>query len=674
MKTNRLLKPIILVVTLVLFNACGTATDSGNGNAGITGTDNKTGTDNGTGTSNYNYIPTGDQLTDRMAVKFLDMATMGSTPAMVKDLRQKGVVAWIDDQLSKEWNFKKESIVYNMMYDALKTRPYNYCKTRYDLPIPQNDAQTDALIDKFLANDDVVFNRGLIHGGDELDYHSSEIFRGQIEDDAQLRQRVAYALSQVIVVSESTDFFFKNRGEALSYYYDILLKGAFGKYGDILYDVSLSPAMATYLTYANNRKAYTDNKTKQTIYPDENYGREIMQLFSIGLFELNMDGTLKRKEGKRIPAYDQQDVMAVSRVFTGMTYPNHIFPNKKNPSLWISDALHPLICNDDFHDSEEKHFLGQTVPAGQSCFEDVQDTIDILVNHDNTAPFIARKLILRLTKSNPKTAYVQRVAEVFKTSGGDLGETVKAVLLDPEIWDDIQNDRATKIKEPYLTYVGMLKALDVKPWPKYTTTDDDGTKRSMENRYYVRSRYQYLNQWPTYSPSVFNFYSDDYEPNSDDFKIRGYKAPEAQLLTTKYMTGIENNTYYTLKQTEYHFLYASNGNKLGHSSGLWETYMLLDFKDYIEYFRRPGEEFKAGPRDAAGREEAVKKVIADASQRLLGKQLDNTFVQKLADSYKDVYQRYPGSWDNATIQKFIVASIIAPVITEIVMSEEYLTH
>ena len=482
-----------------------------------------------------------------------------------------------------------------------------------------------------------------------------------------------------MVASESTDFFFKNRGEALSYYYDILLKGAFGKYGDVLYDVSLSPAMATYLTYASNRKAYIDNNTNQTIYPDENYGREIMQLFSIGLFELNIDGTKKRKSGKSISTYAQEDVMEVSRVFTGLIYPNHIFPNKKDPSLWISDALHPLVCEQSYHDTGNKTFLGQTVAGSSNCFDEVNATINILMNHPNAAPFLAKKLILRLTKSNPKTAYVQRVAEVFKNSGGDLGKTVKAVLLDEEIWDDIKNDRAVKIKEPYIHYTGILRAFHVQPWPKRTEKDDGGEVRSIHNAYYVGSKYKYINEWPTYSPTVFNFYSDSYEPDNYEFKTKGLKAPEAQMLTTKYMTGIENFTNDTLKRNEYHFLYGlntdSNGNHiLGRKNSQWGSYMLFDLDEYLEKFKKPGKTFKDGPKDKAGRIEAIRYVISDASQRLLGKQLDSDFVQQLVDAYKNKLGSYAGSWDNEKIQAYIIEKIITPLITEIAMSEDYMTN
>ena len=620
------------------------------------------------------YIAHNASLTDRIAVKFLNMATMGSTPAMVQALQQKGVVAWVDEQLAKEWNFKKESIVYNMMHHALKIRPHDYCKSRYDLDIPHTDEEIDNLIDIFLADNDIVFNRGLIHGGDELGYHSSAILKGHIEDDAQLRQRVAFALSQIIVASESTDFFFKSRGEALSYYYDILLKGAFGKYGDVLYDVSLSPAMATYLSYANNRKAH-QSSFGTTIYPDENYGREIMQLFSIGLFELNMDGTEKLSNSKRISTYGQQDVMEVSRVFTGLTYPHHLQPNNHNPELWVGDALHPLDCYTPYHDSGNKTFLGQTVSGSSNCFDEVRDTIDILMNHDNAAPFIAKKLILRLTKSNPAPDYVQRVAQVFKNSGGDLGKTVKAVLLDKNIWDDIKNDSATKIKEPYIMYTEMLRAFDVQPWPERTETDDGGEERSIQNEYYVGSKYKYLNEWPTYAPTVFNFYGDSYMPDSSEFTSRGWKAPEAMLLTTKYMTGIESYTYDTLKRNEKYFLYAQNNNHLGRRSAAWGSYMLLDFGNYTEYFKKPGQEFRDGPKDEAGREEALRNLIQDVSSRLLGKQMDATFVQQLVDAYRDKYHdRYAPSWTNIEIQMHLVEDVITPVITEIVMSEEYMTH
>ena len=678
MQLKNILNVAVISMALVLLGGCG-----GGGSGSLNGGDGSGGNGGGKepGETAYSYIPTGNALTDRMAVRFLDMATMGSTPKDVATLRNKGVVKWVDEQLAKPWNFKKESIVYNMMHQALTIRPHDYCKARYDLPIPHSEADVEALINKFLANDDIVFNRGLIHGGDELGYHSSAILKDNIEDDAQLRQRVAFALSQVIVASESVDFLFKSRGEALSYYYDILLKGAFGKYGDVLYNVSLSPAMATYLTYANNRKKYVNKDTNQTIYPDENYGREIMQLFSIGLFKLNMDGTKQQKGGQPIPTYGQKEVMEVSRVFTGLIHPHDVLRKGKfNTTLWRSDALHPLVCKKEYHDTEDKTFLGETVAGSENCFNEVKDTVNILMNHPNTAPFIAKKLILRLAKSNPTPEYVQRVAEVFKNSGGDIGKTVKAVLLDSEIWDDIKNDHAVKIKEPYLHYIGLLRAFKAKPWSKRTETDDGGEKRTIENEYYVGSKYKYINEWPTYSPTVFNFYSDDYKPDSSEFKSNNLKAPEAQMFTSKYMTGIENYAYNTLKRNEYHFLYGlnkdSNGNHiLGRKNSQWGSYMLFDFSNYLERFKKPGKNFKDGPRDETGRIEAVKYVISDASQRLLGKHLDSNFIQQLVDSYKDKFKdRYAPSWDEEQIQAYLIESVITPLITEVAMSEEYMTN
>lgn len=656
------IKIAFFTITLLLLSACG----SGSGGS--------------SSTNNYSYIPKGEALTDRMAVKFLDMSTMGSTPAMVKELREKGVVVWVDEQLAKKWDYKKESIVYNMMHDALKMRPHDYCE-KANVPIPKTEAEIDDLIEKFLADNDTVFNRTLIHGADELTYHSSAIFAGHMEDDAQLRQKIAYVLSQIVIVSESNDFLFKNRGEALSYYYDILLKNAFGTYSNILYNATLSPAMATYLTYANNRKVHTDEKTGTTVAPDENYGREIMQLFSIGLFELNTDGTARIKQGKKVPTYTQKDVEEISRVFTGMSYSHDVFNNKGfNATLWRGDSLHPLLCVEKYHDSEEKEFLGQTLAAGQSCFQDVNNTIKILMNHPNSAPFIAKKLILRLTKSNPNTDYVQRVAEVFKSSGGDLGKTVKAILLDAELWEDIKNDSATKIKEPYLAYTNMLRALDVEPWPLRTVKDDDGTTHTIKNRYFVRSKYQYLNQWPTFSPTVFNFYSDTYEPDSEVFKTRALVAPEAQILTTKYIMGITNNAYNTLHQNEYNYLLAqSDGNETklykSHPGLLNFVNLLLNFEEYVEYFRISGKEFKDGPKESDGRAQAIEKIINDASQRLLGKKLNHQFVQKLVESYRDVFtDRYPSSWDNNEIKSELVSRVIAPVITELVMSQEYMVQ
>ena len=666
-KIKKLFKIMLIPFVAISFNACGGGGSSGKNNAGSN--------PNNTVFDKYSYIPKGKELTDRMAVKFLNMATMGATPELVKELKQKGVVNWVNEQLAKKWDYKKESVVYNMMHDVLKMRPYAYCE-KANIPIPKTEDEIEKTIQIFLEDNDKVFNRTLIHGADELAYHSSAIFNGHINDDAQLRQKVAYALSQIAVASESTDFFFKHRGEALSYYYDFLLKDAFDNYGKLLYDVTKTPAMATYLTYANNKKAYIDKNTGLLITPDENYGREIMQLFTIGLFEMNMDGSFKRKNGKRIPTYDQKTVMEVSRVFTGLGYPHPSLKNRYfSATLWMSDSLHPMVCYNEYHDMDEKHFLGKTLPGGQDCYKDINDTINILIHHPNTAPFIAKKLILRLTKSNPKPDYIKRVAQAFKNSNGNLGETVKAVLLDPEIWDDIKNDRGTKIKEPYLAFTQMLRGLNVTPWPKRTVVDDDNTTHIIENRFFVPSRYKYLNEWPTYSPSVFNFYSDDYQPDSDEFKIKGFVAPEAQILTTKYMISITNHTFHTLQNQEFNFLYEHNDEDLDklykEHRAFFQMYLLLNFDKYINYFKKPGNAtLKEGILDENGRAEAVRKIVNEVSLLMLGKYMPKDFVDKIVETYKNKISKYSSSWDEARIRSLWVTKVIAPVITEIVMNQE----
>ena len=631
----------------------------------------------------YLYIPIGKALTDRIAVRFLDMATFGATPNLVKELQQKGVVAWVDEELSKPWDFKQDSVLYNMMYDILALQPYYF--TRYT-PLKDTKFDTNETIDKaieqFLNPDNnLFFGRSTRSHGIALKFHSSALVAGHIKSKSQLRQRVAYALSQIVIASESTDRFFTDRTEALSYYYDILLKNAFGDYKTLLYEVSLSPAMAKYLSYANNKKTHIEKNT--TITPDENYGREIMQLFSIGLFKLNMDGSFQYQDGKKIATYTQEDVNEISKVFTGMTYPHQDTKRSHGyvRSMFVSDTTHPLVCYDEYHDKSSKHFLDSITPANQSCFEDVKSAIEVLISHPNTAPFIAKKLILRLTHSNPSKEYVYRVAKVFKESQGDLKKTIRAILLDPSLWDDLVKNHGTKIKEPYVAFINTLRAMGVKPFKKVTIKGKDPKNplHSASNIYVIPAQPKYFGQWPTWSPTVFNFYEDSFQPNDKEIKIKDFVLPEADILTTHQMTGIINRINTVLRSNEYHHALYYNRNSedyLYKAHGrMTNMFLILNFKDLLEYFRddesKPFNKISTKPQNM---QKAISKVIDDVSMRLLGMKVDENFKQQLIKFYKEKIKTIPNYWNEAYTKMKFVELIISPIITEIVMSPYFMIH
>ncbi|MEE4297942.1 MAG: DUF1800 domain-containing protein [Pseudomonadales bacterium] len=345
----------------------------------------------------------------------------------------------------------------------------------------------------------------------------------------QLRQRVAYALTQIFVVSGRVEEIGSDPA-GLASYYDMLLEHAFGNFRDLLRAVTLHPVMGLYLSHVNNAKSDPVANT----FPDENYAREVMQLFSIGLFELNPDGTLVRDgSGQPVPTYDNGDIREFSRIFTGLTYGadvegNGPFFGRRNPVLYT-----PMVMLDAFHEEGEKRLLnGVVVPAGQTGIEDLDDAIDNLFQHPNVGPFIGRLLIQRLVKSNPSPAYVARVAEAFAGDGqtprGDMRAVLRAILLDPEalVAPELAGAGAGKVREPFLRWLQMHHAIG------HTTSD--GTYPV------VGSSVEFLTgQHVLRAPSVFNFYLPIYAPPGP-VSDAGLVAPELQIVTDSTVVGWAN--------------------------------------------------------------------------------------------------------------------------------------
>ena len=233
----------------------------------------------------------------------------------------------------------------------------------------------------------------------------------------QLRQRVAFALHQIIVVS-GVDITLPSR---LTPYLQVLDRNAFGNYRNLLQEITLNPAMGNYLDMAGNTSTN----------PNENYAREVLQLFTIGLYQLNQDGTpVLDGSGQPIPAYDQNVVNAFARVFTGWNFATA-------PATGIVNYIDPLVATESRHDTKAKTLLqGVTLPPNQKAAKDLSDALDNIFQHPNVPPFISKQLIQHLVTSNPSPSYVRRVADVFTNNGsgvrGDLKAVVRAILLDPE--------------------------------------------------------------------------------------------------------------------------------------------------------------------------------------------------------------------------------------------------
>lgn len=345
----------------------------------------------------------------------------------------------------------------------------------------------------------------------------------------QLRQRMAFALSEIMVISDYNDALNNDWGCMISYY-DMLLNRSFGNYRDLLRDVTKHPAMGIYLSHFGNQKADPDAGR----FPDENYAREVMQLFSIGLWQLNPDGTRKLTNGVPIPTYSNADITELARVFTGLSW------GTGDTNLWwefywpeVYDLRPPMRMWDVFHDTNSKVLIrGTALPAGQPGMKDVDDACDNLFNHPNVGPFLGRRLIQRLTTSNPSTGYVARVAAAFADNGqgvrGDLKAVVTAILMDPEARGPsaLQDPAFGRQREPYLRLTNLARAFDA---------------ASSNGFYELWWLDDVFAMQPFSSPSVFNFYLPDYSP-SGPVKDAGLVAPEFQITTA--VTGISSPNHF----------------------------------------------------------------------------------------------------------------------------------
>jgi len=504
----------------------------------------------------YSYIPKGVELTDKMAFKFLSLSTFGPTQADVEHLKKLGVVGWVEEQLEQKYDNHKDSLTYQCM-----TQSIEFDKEAFAHPIEyyykEDTPETFSSIKEYPYN----YRR----------YFFGNWLRQTTKNKKQLRLRVAYALSQIIVAADSNDMFGR-KYTALGAYYDLLIKHAFGNYGNLLKDISTNPAMGYYLTFYGNQKKHKSKKGED-VYPDENYAREVMQLFSIGAGELLDDGTfIQQNAGSEQfkPTYTQEDVKEMSRVMTGLDF------RLRQPRLFgvggfnrETDLIHKMECYDQYHDSGEKTILGHKIPAGGNCYEDINKAMDILMQSHNVAPFISRHLIMRLTKSNPKSDYIARVSAVFNDNGkgvkGDLKAVVKAILLDKELWDkksgDIVNNRVMKFKEPILAFTQMLRLLKTSAMPKWHIQFSRPENLApvdyvVEDRdYFDFFKLVYIfNQGPASAQSVFNFYSNNYIPNDPYFMVSSFVAPEVEIQVDGFFVSYHNYITQLIGSFEKHYI------------------------------------------------------------------------------------------------------------------------
>jgi len=401
-------------------------------------------------------------ITERAAARFLDQATWGPTPASTAELEKEGIANWLTAQ---------------------------FAATPSDLPdqpILQSDGKTN----------------------NDLTPVTAAFFSNAVNGQDQLRQRVAFILSQLLVVSHVT----VHPAYAYPPYWRLFRDNAFGNYRDVLKAITLSPAMGKYLNMANNNKA---DPVKGTA-ANENYARELMQLFSLGLNVLNRDGSLALDANKNpIPTYNQAVVTNLAKVMTGWTYPTAPGAAAKtnNPEYYLGQ----MFAVESEHDTTSKAIFNNiVVPAGQTAEQDLDFVLDALIAQPTMAPFISQQLIQHLVTSNPSPAYVQRVSQVFSNTKGDMKSVITAILTDTEAraGDSASagaNQSFGHLREPALFLTELVRGLN---GAATTSNSLNGRPNEMGEDLFD-------------PPTVFSYFSPQNKLES------GLLAPEFQIYSTQ---------------------------------------------------------------------------------------------------------------------------------------------
>lgn len=457
--------------------------------------------------------------------RFLMQASLGASWSKILEVSDRGIEQWIQDELNKPLPTEQH-------YERSTRQIWRYFRKRlrrwYGEAAINGDGNNPALPYKWY-------------------FHMAWWQQTLGSQEHLLRQRVAQALSELLVISDNSQLELDSIGMAS--YYDLLYKHAFGSYTDLLYDVTMHPCMGVYLSHMNNQKA----DPSKHIHPDENYAREIMQLFTIGLFEMNQDGNYKKdRQGSRIPTYDNRDIRELARVFTGLKASAYQYewntsfwdPSYNNYPVEFDDGIDkqyktvPFVnmtramqVDEKYHDRGAKRLLKGRVKlqGSQSGQEEIFSLVQQLVAHPNTAPFVAKHLITQLVTSNPSTHYISTVAKAFGRHG-DLGKAVQAVLTYPLHYPVSEQRLASqKLKSPLLRTTQLLRAFKVSNRSKKYWLLGDDIQESIQ-------------QHPLSAPTVFNFYKPDFTPHGALEKAK-LLAPEFELHTSATSIAYVNMMY-----------------------------------------------------------------------------------------------------------------------------------
>ena len=445
------------------------------------------------------------------ASRFLEQATFGATDASIHHLSLIGYQAWLNEQFAMPPTLHEPAVEHAVILN--------------NPPCAAGNVKCNAAL--FVQN---ASDEGLVQ---------DTFWQQSIAGNDQLRQRVEYALSELTVISGEPNFSIQSMPRGEANYYDVLGADAFGNFRTLLQDVTLNPMMGQFLNTLGN------DKGNATTDPDENYAREVMQLFTIGLYQLNDDGSQKLDStGKPIPTYSNTDVMGMAAVFTGWGWN---IPGNSGDTAWgncciyvgpgYGEELLPMQSFPSHHSTVQKQFLGVTIPAsaGADTESDLKIALDTLFNHPNLPPFFCKQMIQHLVTSNPSPAYVGNCSAVFKDDGtgvrGNLQAVISEILLDPAARDaasDFANPQYGKVREALLRYTEWARAFTAQ---SRTGSYDIG---STEDPIWG------LGEMSLRSPTVFNWFAPGFVPPGTSIAAAGLVAPEMQMTNVSTVVGYIN--------------------------------------------------------------------------------------------------------------------------------------
>jgi uncharacterized protein (DUF1800 family) len=457
-----------------------------------------------------NGTPPTPIVTPEDASRFLQQATFGATDADIHTVSQNGYAFWLNQQFATPATLHEPAVEQALIIN--------------NPPCAAGDVKCNATL--------------FVQNGTGGQYVDSSFWQQAITGNDQLRQRVKYALSEIFVIS-STNPAVNNMPRGQANYLDLLGADAFGNFRQLLQDVTLNPMMGQFLSVQGN------DKGDSTRDPDENYAREVMQLLTIGLYELNPDGTQQLgSTGQPVPTYSNNDVMGLAKVFTGFSWN---IPGNASDAAWSGCCLYvgtgfgedilPMVSYPNHHSTAEKDFLGVTIPAsgGPDADGDLKIALDTLFNHPNLPPFFCRQLIQRLITSNPSPAYVSRVASVFQNDGtgvrGNLQAVITAILLDDEARNSAaagSNPQYGKVREALVRYTEWARAFTAQ------SRNAGFNLGSTEDPIYG------LGEMPLRSPTVFNWFAPGYVPPGTSIAQAGLVAPEMEMTDVSTVVGYLN--------------------------------------------------------------------------------------------------------------------------------------